>query len=473
MTGKNLALLACLAAYAALVLALTGPPALGWNEASRLATVQMVVEEGTLVIDNSVFESGDKCYFRGNFYSDKPPLPSLLGIVAYAPLYHVFGISFADNMDLAYRIVTFAVEGLPLCVLILLFYLALGAIDFNAADHESLMPVPLRQVYRIGLTVVLAFGTLLLGYGTVFNNHVLGAALLFGAFYAALSVSRQQEGSTFWKPFIAGLCAGAAVASDLSAGLFAVLFLLFLASRHRDFAYAYTWGLIPPALVFMLMNVQVTGDILPAYLHPEGYDFPGSQMATTLGGSRPTDSGRLTYLVLSQIGVEGFLSNTPILLAGLWGAFLTGLSRRFGVLKPLAWVVLTGFLTASLFYAFRSSNFGGHSFGFRYLLPLTPLLLYFAGPLLTFRRAQWWSSRMVLILLAAVSVFFAALCAVDPWLPTSAHIRNTANRISPGLSDRLTETYREWVGRPGMGHHEARDVQAPGHNNGDEPGEAP
>ena len=75
------------------------PYAGGWNDGSRLATVESLVDYHTLAIDRSIFVNpppaeagnsapyssedllstafgtGDKLYIKGHFYSDKSPVP--------------------------------------------------------------------------------------------------------------------------------------------------------------------------------------------------------------------------------------------------------------------------------------------------------------------------------------------------------------------------------------------------------------
>src|SRR5205085_626727 len=52
----------------------------GWNDGSRLATVECLVDYHTLAIDRSVFQPGtaDKLLVAGHFYSDKSPVPAVL-----------------------------------------------------------------------------------------------------------------------------------------------------------------------------------------------------------------------------------------------------------------------------------------------------------------------------------------------------------------------------------------------------------
>ena len=56
----------------------------GWNEASRMALTQSIVEHHELTIDQSTFQdTGDKLFINGQFYSDKPTTPSFLAALVY------------------------------------------------------------------------------------------------------------------------------------------------------------------------------------------------------------------------------------------------------------------------------------------------------------------------------------------------------------------------------------------------------
>ena len=52
----------------------------GWNDGSRLATVESLVERHTWAIDDSPFLAGtqDKLLIGGHYYSDKSPVPAVL-----------------------------------------------------------------------------------------------------------------------------------------------------------------------------------------------------------------------------------------------------------------------------------------------------------------------------------------------------------------------------------------------------------
>lgn len=432
-------------AYAALLLVLTGPPEFGWNENSRLATVESLVERGTLSIGESTLETGDKCWFRGVYYSDKPPIPSLIGAVAYWPVHRILGLRLAED-PLAYRLVTFFAVGLAQCLLVAVFYRAIRS----------------KCRFPLAMTAILALATLLPGYATVYNNHAPGALFLFGALAAVSTRFGNPPTGRFRWTFVAGFCAGLSVGSDLSTAVYFALFGLLLFLWERENLEGYVWGALIPIGLFLLVNVRVTGDILPAYFHPEGYDFPGSHMAQTLGGSAPSALPEvMRYLFECTFGVPGFFTNTPVLLLGLVGV---AVAMRRPTDRGPALCVLAGFAVSLAFYGLRSSNFGGYSFGFRYLLPATPLLLYYLPDFLDpQRRVDDVGARppacspapylrgVVLVLFLIPSLGMSALCVMEPWQPTGKAIADTVDRVAPGLGDSLRGFYHSAVGRNGTG----------------------
>ena len=65
-----------------------------WQEESRMATVQTLVEQGTFIIDHTEFNrTGDKVFINEHFYSDKTPLLSVAAAGAYSILHNVFGLT--------------------------------------------------------------------------------------------------------------------------------------------------------------------------------------------------------------------------------------------------------------------------------------------------------------------------------------------------------------------------------------------
>jgi hypothetical protein len=83
-----------------------------WNDESLMATIQSLVESQSFVIDRTDFIStGDKVFVGGHYYSDKPPMPSMLGAIVYAPL-HLLSLHLREGNTVAYFLVTLFTVGL-------------------------------------------------------------------------------------------------------------------------------------------------------------------------------------------------------------------------------------------------------------------------------------------------------------------------------------------------------------------------
>ena len=72
-------------------------------------------------------------------------------------------------------------------------------------------------------------------------------------------------------------------------------------------------------------------------------------------------------------------------------------------------------------HAALAGSYGGWAYGYRYLLPVQPLLLFAAGAVLELPRA-----RALLLALLPVSVLFAGLGAYHPWPPGYEQASNAA-----------------------------------------------
>src|SRR5438270_12895490 len=62
----------------------TRPYAGSWNDGSRLAAVESLVDYHTWAIDDSIFAGTRvKMWIDGHFYSDKSPVPTLWLVIVY------------------------------------------------------------------------------------------------------------------------------------------------------------------------------------------------------------------------------------------------------------------------------------------------------------------------------------------------------------------------------------------------------
>ncbi|MEM4367886.1 MAG: hypothetical protein QXO21_02565, partial [Candidatus Anstonellales archaeon] len=78
-----------------------------WNDSSRLALVQSLIEYKKFNIDDSIYNIGDdRAYINGKYYSDKPPGTSFFGSIIYFILYNFLNLSFSKNESLVYFLIT-------------------------------------------------------------------------------------------------------------------------------------------------------------------------------------------------------------------------------------------------------------------------------------------------------------------------------------------------------------------------------
>src|SRR5262245_57289103 len=198
----------------AVVLALVTarPYAGGWNDGSRLATVDCLVDHGTWAIDESIYltpttaarppyASGsvgsqygtfDKLLINGRFYSDKSPVPALPMAAFYQIWRSAGGPSANERPDLFALSLTWLFAGIP--------YL-LAVICIARMTRHVGVPPP----WDLVLTATFAFGSLALPYVQHVNNHVLLLAVAAAISEAAVRPGPLTIRRAVWLGLLAGL----------------------------------------------------------------------------------------------------------------------------------------------------------------------------------------------------------------------------------------------------------------------------
>jgi hypothetical protein len=364
------------------------------NDASRWAHVESLVDHGRPTIELSRFRGTvDRVVVDGRDYSNKPPLLAQLGAGLYAPLAALTGWRLGDPATAArvLWLLTVLLVGLPAAVTVAVF-------DRALLRHPSLGPR-----LRMLLTAGLAAGSLLLSFAVTLNNHVLASLLVLLAVLAAID----------GRGLDAGLAVGLAGAVDILPGLgfvpvVAGILVLAPNGRRRSML-ACAGGLAVAALVFVVGNVVTTGSLLPPLFAAGASDSPAAQAGPSLLGVVLPEGGGYALQVL--FGGHGLLTVSPVLAFGVLGLLHAMRRPPFGA--RAVWVlVAAGVVAQYVGHAFVAGSFGGWSYGFRYLLPIQPLLLLAAPAAL---GARWQRAAFAAVL--PVSVLFAALGAYHPWPP--------------------------------------------------------
>jgi hypothetical protein len=383
-----------------LALATTHAAPGSWNDDSRIATVQSLAESGSFIIDRSPFSTtGDKVFIKGHFFSDKPPIPSVLGAAVYLPLYHL-GFVLHKGSSVPYYLVTLLTVKLFWLLGSVAFFYSLG---FTGLDAER----------RLLASVALALGSLYFTWSTTFNSHELAAASLGIGFYFLLKArfSAQIQLNLCVAAFFLALASTA----DMPTGVFYALFLLYVLrdARLRPHVVFYVLPLLVTLLPALAINYSIHHSVVPVQIVQSYFEYPGSPWigSNNLSGMRTNDAKFVfEYAVLVLVGPKGFLLYNPILWVALWGLVHT--MRRKGPFFYEAVVVCAGSAVLALYYVFFTNNYGGWSYSIRWFVPALPLLFFFLYPYFeAYDRKRAGRFRVLL----GAAVVIALVGAIDPW----------------------------------------------------------
>ena len=354
------------------------PYAGSWNDGSRLATVEAIVDYGTLAMDQSVFVkvpqdlidqgippypldnslllqhgTSDKVQIDGHFYSDKPAVISYLMAVPYQIWRWVGGPSFRERPDLVCYFLTLFTSGLA-------YVLSIWGL------YQLTIKMGLRSDLRMALVGCLAFSTITLPYLRHVNNHILLMAVMMGILNLIHSPLRG------WQLLKLGTLLGIGYNLDLGLGpvlLAGVLGLLLYRTRslYRTGAVcimAMPWVAAQLGINYALGGVWKPINTVPEYLAWEGSPFT----AQNLTGFLRHDPGRLAvYSLALMFGKHGFIGhNLPLflLLPALFFLLRRSQPRLPEILFSLIYC-LGGWGMYSLF----SNNYGGASCSVRWFVP--------------------------------------------------------------------------------------------------------
>ena len=374
-----------------------------WNDASRLATVQALVEQHSLAIDKTAFiATGDKVFVNGHFYSDKPPFPSFLGAMVYAPLYAI-GVRLTDGPSVA-------------CYLITLFTVKLAWLLGVVTFARTLRFTPLGERARIQLTAALGFATLYWSWSSAFNNHELAASLLAIGFYCLVNARYGLVPRLHL--FFSGLLFSAAGCCDNPTIIFFALFLVnvFTFSKRKVWVCIYAFPAILTTVPSLAATWAIHQSLVPVQIVKSYFEYEGSQIALSQISGVGVNSAATTakYATLLLLGPSGFLLYNPFVIIGCVG--LAQIIRKRSQLWPEAVAVAIGSAIIFTYYALTTNNFGGYSYSIRWFVPMIPLLTFFAFPIIG-DRSIFTRTRFAVVF--TISALIASIGLYNPWCATS------------------------------------------------------
>ncbi len=376
------------------------------HDASRIATIQSIVEQHSFCIDKSILPLAvDIIKIDGKTYSDKPPMLQLIGSGIYLILYHLFHLGLATHFRTVYFLLTLFLAVVPL-----------GLICFilNKLFEQQGLSINIR----IGLFLFTWLGTIMLPFSTTFTSHLLAAATTTLALFFLIQ-SFSDERPRCWHSFLLGLFAALTLTLDLPAGGLLLIFfgLIYVSHHHRTKdIIGFIIGILPPLLIHFIANYALTGDLIPAYLHPAYYQYPGSMLVSAIGKKRLFGKSIPMQYWHMLLGYRGIMLFSPLLLFGLiecGKGLITKYRHSDTLMNRLRIVTLLIFFGTITAYAIQISDFGGTSYGLRWSIAVIPLLIYFLGVYL--KKSIGKIKKIIFILFLLWSILIALIGLYNPW----------------------------------------------------------
>lgn len=376
------------------------PYAGAWNDGSRLAAVESLVDRNTFAIDDSMFvqipiDSSpygpanpglhltgtlDKLRINGHYYSDKSPVPTLLLAAVYKIAQLLTGLRAAQSPAAFCWLMNFVGGGLP--------YIVAVAAIFGIASHYQLS----RRVTWL-LTLSFALATIAPAYSHHVNNHILQLSttavsiliMLRIAPCAGLRSGTPIATNSRW--LLLGFITGLGYTIDLGLGppLLAATsgWGIHQCWQRRQLTplLFFTGAALPWLITHHAINYAIAGTMGPANARPEYLDWPGSPFdSTSMTGrwNHPSLGWAILYALDLLVGQRGILGNNlPTYLALVALPLILGNRHRERsvILAHLAWCG-GGFLA----YAATSNNYAGMCLSIRWFVPmLAPAFLLIAS----------------------------------------------------------------------------------------------
>ena len=379
---------------------------LGWAQNAHFAEVRALAD-GQAQIDRWHWETNDKAWVDGHFYSVKSPgtaaltMPFYLAIKALDgeklaraavdnanrtahPKWHPDSVipleNYGYSVDRGERVQAAVEQNTPIVWALTLIAAVIPAVLLLLGVRwagDRFVPG-----YGTAAAVTLGMATIVMTFAAEFFSHVIAAGLGFAAF---LVLMKERDGPPrAWVVAAAGLLAGLAVTFEFQTGLVGVvLFFYALSRQHKTVrarprilirrALAYGAGAVAGALPMLAFNLWAFGNPLKlAY----GYavSFPGVSGHDKLGlnshGFFGITAPRLDSAAELLLASRGLLVLTPIVVMCIAGVILM---RRRGH-RAEANVILA---IAAVYFIYNSGYwlpFGGGTPGPRFLIPALPFV---------------------------------------------------------------------------------------------------
>jgi len=392
----------------------------GWNDGSRLATVEALVDYHTLAIDDSIFVkipwpsyfigaspyadapwltevkpgdpfpyplnypdswcgdgrhpetmgTKDKILIGGHYYSHKPPVPALLLAPWYFVVERLGDVKARDRCDEFCYWMTLGSSGGSYVVALLCTF-QLGRL------------LGLSPAWRLALVSSLGFCTVTVAYVRNVNDHILLLAVASGLALALAHLARRARDDSPTKLVaIIGCLAGLAYTIDQATGpallLATAALVAYRLRRRRRALVVFALAALPWLVVHHAINYAIGGTLTPIGSVPEFFNWPGSsfvrQNMTGFWNHPSLGDFAIYMLELTIAPLHGFFPhNMPLWVAvpGIFVVWRRQAAQRPEIVWGMAWCLASGFLYGAL-----SSNYAGFCCSIRWFVPFLAVGYY-------------------------------------------------------------------------------------------------
>lgn len=380
------------------------------DEIARLASVQAIVEHGSLAIDQTqFFDTKLKIQSHGKWFADQPPAMAALLAPAYAVMLRL-GFSFENNPQLVMYLLTLLGATLPAAM-------AAGLIYRMGRLFE------LPRYWRAILAFAAVAGSGLLSYAVVLNAHAPAATLVLASAACLIHVAVKNRAGWggHWLA-AAGACAALAAVIDPVAVFFLIFFVLVVGAMRWSILQRaggmamYVLGAVLPIVMHLTMVMPTTGRVGPDFFRP----MPVAQ------SSEPEMWADEDPSVLHQMGQtlgrigkalfgrHGLLSHFPVLIIGVIGVSMVMHRHWPATTKMLATATVAaaaGIIGVCVVQ--QGNDWRDAMFATRWFVVFSPALMFWCGAWL--RRSHHAATWSLVGLLLAFSTAASVLGATDPF----------------------------------------------------------
>ena len=370
---------------------------LGWAQLGHFGQVRALAD-GQAQIDQWHWETNDKAWVDGHFYSVKSPGTAALTTLPYMairalggeklaraavdnerqtahPKWHPDSVVPLENVGYdvqrGLRVQARVEEETPIVwVLTLIAAVIPGVLMLLAVRWAADRFVP---GYGTAAAITLGVATIVMTFSAEFFSHVISAALAFAAFCVLM---KERDGPMSRRlVFAAGLLAGLAVTFEFQTGLVGVVLIFYALIRRSDRvrrAAAYAAGAVLGAAPMLAFNTWAFGNPLKlaysdavAFPGRSGHDVLGLNSDGFFGITVPRFDSAFDLLFAGR----GLIAMTPIIVMAVIGLFMMRRRHRAEANTILA--------IAVVYFIYNSGYwlpYGGGTPGPRFLIPALPFV---------------------------------------------------------------------------------------------------